>query len=60
MALKHVIGLREAKESRYWLRMLIVSEVLAAELRPHFQESCEIVAMLTASVRKLRDQQSEE
>jgi len=55
MALKQAVGLREAKESRHWLRMLIEAEVPVDELRPLYQESGEIVAMLTASVRKLRD-----
>lgn len=54
MALKQAVGLREAKEARYWLRMLIAAEVFAAELEPHYRGSGEIVAMLTVSVRKLR------
>jgi four helix bundle protein len=54
MALKQAVGLREAKESRHWIRMLIAAEVLVAELTPLYQESGEIVAMLTASVKKLR------
>ena len=55
MALKQAVGLREAKESKHWLRMLIAAEVLVAELTPLYRESAEIVAMLTASVRKLRN-----
>ena len=54
MALKQAVGLREAREARYWLRMLIANDVLTDELQPLFLESGEIVAMLTASVKKLR------
>ena len=55
MALKHAVGLREAKESRYWLRMLTADGVLIDELDTLHCESAEPVTMLTASVRKLRD-----
>jgi len=55
MALKQAVGLREARESKHWLRMLLAEEVLVDDLRPLFQESGELVAMLTASVKKLRD-----
>ena len=52
--LKHAVGLREARESRYWLRMLIASNVMVDELNPLYRESGEFVAMLTTSVKKLR------
>ena len=55
MALKQAVGLREARESKHWLRMLLAEEVLVDDLRPLFQESGELVARLTASVKKLRD-----
>jgi four helix bundle protein len=55
MALKQAVGLREARESKHWLRMLIAAEVLVDELTRLFQESGELVAMLTTAVKKLRD-----
>jgi len=59
MGLKHAIALREAREAVYWIRLLIDAGVMAAELEPLRREGSEIVAMLTASVRKLREQKSE-
>ena len=59
MGLKHAIALREARESVYWIRMLINVNVLAAELEPMRREGSEIVAMLTVSVRKLRQERPE-
>jgi len=48
---KQFVALKEARESRFWLR--VISEAIPA-LAPHFkehlQESNELVAMLTASV----------
>lgn len=54
MGAKRAIALREARESRYGLRLFIGAEVFVAELRPLHAESDECVAMLTTSVRKLR------
>ena len=54
MAHKHSIALREAREARRWLRLLVDSETFGSELNPLLAESDEFVAMLTASVRKLR------
>ena len=54
MAAKHAIALREARESRFWLRLISTSPKWTAELVPHIQEAGEFVAMLTTSVRKLR------
>jgi len=54
MGAKHAIALREARESRYWLRLLLATEVLVTELTPLCQESNEFIATLTTSVRKLR------
>jgi four helix bundle protein len=54
MAAKHAIALREARESRFWLRLISTSPKWTAELLPHIQEAGEFVAMLTTSVRKLR------
>ena len=55
MGAKHAIALREAKETRYWLRLLVQANVEVERLAPLEREANEFVAMLTTSVRKLRD-----
>jgi four helix bundle protein len=57
MALKQAVALREAKEAHYWLKLLRQSDRVPSEvdLAPLLDESSQIVAMLTTSVRKLRD-----
>jgi four helix bundle protein len=54
MALKQAIALREARESVYWLKLLIACQSCQAEVAPLLQEANEFVAMLTVSVKKLR------
>ena len=51
---KHVIALREARESTHWLRLLIEDGRMLDELRPLLAEAFEFVAMLTTSVKNLR------
>jgi four helix bundle protein len=60
MGAKQAIALREARESRHWLRMFIAGDVLVDELRPLSAESHELTAMLTASVKKLRSPAGED
>jgi four helix bundle protein len=56
MAAKYGIALREARETRYWLRLLAASDAAREiELLPLIQETEEFVAMLTVSVRRLRE-----
>ncbi len=55
MASKHAIALREAREANYWARLGATDPRWAAELAPLIQETHEFVAMLTVSVRKLRE-----
>jgi four helix bundle protein len=54
MAAKYAIALREARETRYWLRLLATRPEHAHDAAPLVQEANEFVAMLTVSVRKLR------
>ena len=54
MAHKHALALREARETAYWLRMLAQAGESSDALEPLRREASEIVAMLTASVKKLR------
>ena len=54
IGLKHVIALREAREANYWARLAATDPVWTEELGHVIDETREFVAMLTASVRKLR------
>jgi four helix bundle protein len=58
MGSKHAIALREAKESRYWIRLFLAVGAFVPELRPLEAEAGEFVAMLTTSVKKLRKKES--
>ena len=60
MGAKHAIALREAREARYWLRMYLAANAFTKDLGPLAQEANEFVAMLTASVRKLRRKPDDE
>jgi four helix bundle protein len=56
MASKYAIALREAREARYWLRLLeATDEMRKDDLTPLIREADEFVAMLTVSVRRLRE-----
>jgi len=55
MAAKYAIGLRESREANFWLRLYATVPSWRDELAPLLQESREFVAMLTVSVRKLRN-----
>lgn len=55
-AAKCNISLKEARETRYWLRMLY--QCMSSErkrLSPLLKESTELIAILTAIVRKTRE-----
>jgi len=56
MAHKQAIALREARETHHWLTFLKKADILPEEIAPLLREANEIVAMLTVSVRKLRNQ----
>lgn len=55
MAAKYAIALREAREARYWLRVLSTDPVVGDSVLPLIQEATEWVAMLTTTVKKLRE-----
>ncbi len=55
MAHKQGIALREAREAEYWLRMLLRAGVMTERLQPLRKEAGELVAILTVSVKKLRE-----
>jgi four helix bundle protein len=54
MAHKYSIGLREAREARFWARLLATDSACAATITPIVDELGEFVAMLTTAVKKLR------
>lgn len=55
MAAKYAIALREARESNYWSRLIATNPKWAGDMSTITQETGEFVAMLTASVKKLRN-----
>lgn len=55
---KQCIALKEARESCFWLRVIATAcPQTAPELKPFIQESTEIVAMVTASIRTAKSNQ---
>ena len=49
---KQSIALKEANESRFWLRVIASAfPRMASEIAAHINESSELVAMLTASIK---------
>ena len=56
MAHKQGIALREARETEYWLRMLLITGVMPDQLEPLRREAGELVAILTVSVKRLRQE----
>ena len=54
MAQKYSIALREAREGKYWARLLATDPAWSRTLDDVIQETGEFAAMLTVSVRKLR------
>ena len=55
MAAKYAISLREARESRYWLRLAAKDTRFASDAAPLTNEATAFVRMLTVSVRRLRE-----
>jgi four helix bundle protein len=54
-ASKNSIVLREARESRYWLRLIAAQNLAPADLLgPLLDESNELIAIYTATVKRAR------
>ena len=52
---KVFIALKEARETHYWLRLLVASEVIAeSQLEPLLDECNQLVAILTTIVKKTK------
>ena len=50
---KYSIARKEARETHYWLRLLVASEILAEnKLGPLIQECNELIAILTTIIKK--------
>ena len=54
MGAKYAIALPEAREARYWLRVIATDPSLGEDLTPLIGEATEWIAMLTTTVKKLR------
>jgi four helix bundle protein len=56
---KQFIALKEARETRYWLRLIAKSEpALRARAAPLIQQASEFVAILTTSVKTARSNEN--
>jgi four helix bundle protein len=57
LAAKFSIALKEARETAYWLRLLASTEPnLREPITPRLEEANELVAILTASLKRLKPQ----
>lgn len=52
---KYSIACKEARETHYWLRLLVASGILAeTELKSMIDEANQLVAILTSSIKRSR------
>jgi four helix bundle protein len=52
---KYSIACKEARETHYWLRLILASDLLdAARLKPQIDECNELIAILTSIIIKMR------
>lgn len=55
LAARFEVALREARETHYWLRLIVATSLAPRELvAEHAREAHELIAILHTSVRKLR------
>jgi four helix bundle protein len=55
LAAKYVVGLREARECRYWLRLISTDQPqLSPQIAALLNECGQLIAVLTTTVKKLR------
>ncbi len=53
---KYSISLKEARETHYWLRLLVATDIVAENyLKDLIAEANEIISILTAIVKKLKE-----
>lgn len=48
---KMTIAFKEARETRYWLRLLEESQIVKLDFKAHIENSTEIIKILTAIVK---------
>ena len=61
MAGRYAVGLREARESHYWLRLIKADQPqLALSIDERLDEASQLIAVLTPTVRNLRLKQAAE
>ena len=54
---RFAIALKEARETKYWLRLLVASDMVPpTTVAAALQEADELVAVLTVSVRRLKEE----
>ena len=52
---KYSIACKEARETHYWLRLLLASDLIeSSRIDPLIQEGDELIAILTSIIKKLR------
>lgn len=52
---KYSIACKEARETHYWLRLILATELLKeSQINPLIEECNELIAILTSILRKLR------
>jgi four helix bundle protein len=57
---KSTIALKEARETKYWLRLIRATELAPTKLiDPMLDEADQLVAILTVSVRRLKEEENE-
>jgi four helix bundle protein len=55
LAAKYAIGLREARECHYWLRLIVADRPQLAPSTDQLLDECnQLIALLTTTVKKLR------
>jgi len=53
---KYSIACKEARETYYWLKLLKASDICNDSIHPLIHECNELVAILTTSVKKLKEE----
>jgi four helix bundle protein len=57
LAARFAIALREARETKYWLRLIVATDLAPErDISQILQEADELVAILTVTVRKLKQE----
>lgn len=53
---KYSIACKEARETRYWLRLIAATDLLdAGTIKPHADECNELISILTSIIKKIKE-----